>query len=52
MVVVGPNEHAPGESAEPTELKEADWVLYESEQGMSEVVDRVTAVSGSPREPS
>ncbi|MFD9592984.1 LysR family transcriptional regulator [Kitasatospora sp. NPDC059973] len=50
MVVVGPDEHAPGESAEPTELKEADWVLYESEQGMSEVVDWVTARLGfTPR---
>jgi DNA-binding transcriptional LysR family regulator len=50
MVVVGPNEYEAGGSAEPAELASADWVLYEPEQGMSEVVDRVAANLGfSPR---
>jgi DNA-binding transcriptional LysR family regulator len=38
MVVISPGEHEPG-NAEPAELAAADWVLYEPEQGMSEVVD-------------
>ncbi|MFE9763953.1 LysR family transcriptional regulator [Streptomyces sp. NPDC005808] len=46
MVVVGPNEHKSGATAEPAELASADWVLYEPEQGMSEVVDWVTAGLG------
>ncbi|MFJ2830553.1 LysR family transcriptional regulator [Streptomyces sp. NPDC087263] len=50
MVVVGPNEHESGAAAEPAELASADWVLYEPEQGMSEVVDWVTAGLGfAPR---
>jgi DNA-binding transcriptional LysR family regulator len=49
MVVISPGEHEPG-SAEPAELAAADWVLYEPEQGMSEVVDRMAAHLGfSPR---
>ncbi|MDT7724578.1 MAG: hypothetical protein QOI21_1154 [Actinomycetota bacterium] len=50
MVVVGPNEYEVGTAAEPSELASADWVLYEPEQGMSEVVDWVAADLGfSPR---
>ncbi|MFC9841854.1 LysR family transcriptional regulator [Streptomyces sp. NPDC060223] len=50
MVVVGPDEHESGAAAEPAELASADWVLYEPEQGMSEVVDWVTAGLGfAPR---
>ncbi|MFD4530250.1 LysR family transcriptional regulator [Streptomyces sp. NPDC058470] len=50
MVVVGPNEHESGAAAEPAELASADWVLYEPEQGMSEVVDWVTTGLGfAPR---
>ncbi|MDW4907706.1 LysR family transcriptional regulator [Streptomyces sp. ADMS] len=41
MVVVGPVGHEAEDVAEPAELAGADWVLYEPEQGMSEVVDRV-----------
>ncbi|WP_327256510.1 LysR family transcriptional regulator [Streptomyces sp. NBC_01244] len=43
MVVVGPDAYEIGAAAEPSELASADWVLYEPEQGMSEVVDRVAA---------
>ncbi|MGI5461144.1 LysR family transcriptional regulator [Streptomyces sp. CA-249302] len=50
MVVFGPVEHGAGAIAEPAELADADWVLYEAEQGMSEVVDRVTGHLGfTPR---
>jgi DNA-binding transcriptional LysR family regulator len=50
MVVVGPNEYEAGTAAEPAELASADWVLYEPEQGMSEVVDWAAANLGfSPR---
>jgi DNA-binding transcriptional LysR family regulator len=50
MVVVGPDEYEIGAAAEPAELAAADWVLYEPEQGMSEVVDWVAAGLGfAPR---
>ncbi|MFF4724142.1 LysR family transcriptional regulator [Streptomyces mirabilis] len=50
MVVVGPVGHEGEEVAEPAELAGADWVLYEPEQGMSEVVDWVAAHLGfTPR---
>lgn len=50
MVVVGPTGHDAGEAVEPAELASADWVLYEPEQGMSEVVDWVaTSLGFSPR---
>ncbi|MGW2524405.1 LysR family transcriptional regulator [Streptomyces sp. NPDC001617] len=50
MVVVGPVGHEAEEVAEPAELAGADWVLYEPEQGMSEVVDWVAAHLGfTPR---
>jgi DNA-binding transcriptional LysR family regulator len=43
MVLIGPVGHEAGKVAEPAEPAGADWVLYEPEQGMSEVVDRVAA---------
>ncbi|NNN29136.1 LysR family transcriptional regulator [Streptomyces sp. S3(2020)] len=50
MVVIGPAGHGAGTIAEPAELADADWVLYEAEQGMSEVVDWVTGHLGfTPR---
>ncbi|WP_369264096.1 LysR family transcriptional regulator [Streptomyces sp. R35] len=50
MVVVGPVGHEAEEVAEPAELAGTDWVLYEPEQGMSEVVDWVAAHLGfTPR---
>lgn len=39
MVVVGPDEYPPGTAVDGEELAAAPWVLYEPEQGMSEVVD-------------
>lgn len=40
LVVVGPQENAAGAApAQPAELAAANWVLYEPEQGMTEVVD-------------
>ncbi|MFG3719238.1 LysR family transcriptional regulator substrate-binding protein [Streptomyces massasporeus] len=50
MVVLGPAEHPPDTSASPAELAAADWVLYEPEQGMSEVVDHLAGHFGfTPR---
>lgn len=46
MVVVGPAGYDADEAVEPAELASADWVLYEPEQGMSEVVDWVAASLG------
>jgi DNA-binding transcriptional LysR family regulator len=49
MVVISPDEHEHG-NAEPAELAAADWVLYEPEQGMSEVTDIMAAQLGfTPR---
>ncbi|MFD7323326.1 LysR family transcriptional regulator [Streptomyces sp. NPDC059875] len=51
MVVIGPaGPHGAEEVAEPAELTDADWVLYEPEQGMSQVVDWMAAHLGfTPR---
>ena len=50
MVVTGSAEHPAGAVAGPAELAAADWVLYEREQGMSEVVDRLAGHLGfTPR---
>ncbi|WP_105967732.1 LysR family transcriptional regulator [Streptomyces geranii] len=50
MVVIGPAEHPSDTAVEPAELTKADWVLYEQEQGMSEVVDRMATHCGfTPR---
>ncbi|PSR70219.1 LysR family transcriptional regulator [Nocardia sp. MDA0666] len=50
MVLVGAEEHVPGTVADPAELAAADWVLYEPEQGMSEVADWLAATIGfAPR---
>jgi len=50
MVVIGAAEHPPNTSASPAELATSDWVLYEPEQGMSEVVDRLAGHFGfTPR---
>jgi DNA-binding transcriptional LysR family regulator len=50
MVVTGSGEYPAGTAAEPAELAAADWVLYEPEQGMSEVVDRLAGHLGfTPR---
>lgn len=46
MVVLGPDAYQSGVAAAPSELASADWVLYESEQGMSEVVDRAASGLG------
>lgn len=46
MVIIGPTEYETGAAAEPSELASADWVLYEAEQGMSEVVDWMAAGLG------
>ncbi|MFF4117952.1 LysR family transcriptional regulator [Streptomyces sp. NPDC001714] len=46
MVVTGSAEYPPGTAADPAELAAADWVLYEQEQGMSEVVDRLAGHLG------
>jgi DNA-binding transcriptional LysR family regulator len=46
MVVVGPNAYEVGTAADPSELASADWVLYEPEQGMSEVVDWIAGRLG------
>src|SRR5262249_38602389 len=47
MVVTSLAGHGP-EPAAPAELAAADWVLYEPEQGMSEVVARLAAQLGFP----
>lgn len=50
MVVTGVAEHPPGTAADPAELAAANWVLYEPEQGMSEVVERMAGHFGfAPR---
>ncbi|MFF3571955.1 LysR family transcriptional regulator [Nocardia jiangxiensis] len=50
MVLVGPDEFDAGTAADPAELAAADWVLYEPEQGMNEIVDRMAAALGfAPR---
>ncbi|MEU9449900.1 LysR family transcriptional regulator [Streptomyces sp. NPDC048277] len=50
MVVTGPAEYPADTAADPAELAAADWVLYEPEQGMSEVVDRLAGHFGfTPR---
>jgi len=46
MVVVGPDAYESGAAAASSELASADWVLYEPEQGMSEIVDWVAAGLG------
>jgi DNA-binding transcriptional LysR family regulator len=45
MVLISPVECGTG-AVETTELAAADWVLYEPEQGMSEVVERLTGHCG------
>lgn len=42
MVVTAPAPHG-ADPAQPAELAAADWVLYEPEQGMSEVIERIAA---------
>jgi DNA-binding transcriptional LysR family regulator len=50
MLVIGPVGYEAEAVAAPAELAGADWVLYEPEQGMSEVVDWVTTHLGfTPR---
>ena len=50
MVVTGAAEYPSRTAAEPAELAAADWVLYEPEQGMSEVVTRMAEHFGfTPR---
>ncbi|MEU1998032.1 LysR family transcriptional regulator [Nocardia gamkensis] len=50
MVLVGPMGRDTGSRAEPDELAAADWILYEPEQGMSEIVDRTATTLGfTPR---
>jgi DNA-binding transcriptional LysR family regulator len=50
MVVIGQVCHGAVGAAETGELADADWVLYEPEQGMSEVVDWVASRLGfTPR---
>ncbi|MEU1995542.1 LysR family transcriptional regulator [Nocardia gamkensis] len=50
MVLVGPAGHDTGSTVEVDELAAADWILYEPEQGMSEIVDRAaTALGFTPR---
>jgi DNA-binding transcriptional LysR family regulator len=50
MLLVGADEHDAGSAAELAELAAADWVLYEPEQGMSEIVGWMAANLGfSPR---
>lgn len=50
MVVVGPDEYPPGAPAGAGELAAAPWVLYEPEQGMSEVVETLAGRLGfTPR---
>lgn len=50
MVLVGPVEYDPKTSVDVTELAESDWILYEPEQGMSEIVDWTAASLGfAPR---
>ncbi|MBF6180041.1 LysR family transcriptional regulator [Nocardia otitidiscaviarum] len=46
LVVVGSGEYDQRVPADTDELAAADWVLYEPEQGMSEVVDWLAAVLG------
>ncbi|MEU5761192.1 LysR family transcriptional regulator [Nocardia sp. NPDC047648] len=50
MVLVGPMGRDTGSRVEPDELAAADWILYEPEQGMSEIVDRTATTLGfTPR---
>ncbi|MEU1550340.1 LysR family transcriptional regulator [Nocardia sp. NPDC005745] len=50
MVLVGPMGRDTGSCVEPDELAAADWILYEPEQGMSEIVDRTATTLGfTPR---
>ncbi|MGK8507099.1 LysR family transcriptional regulator [Nocardia asiatica] len=51
MVLVGPAGRETGSAVvERDELTAADWILYEPEQGMSEIVDRTaTALGFTPR---
>lgn len=50
MVLVGPAGRDTGSTVELHELVAADWILYEPEQGMSEIVDRTaTALGFTPR---
>lgn len=44
MVLVGPGDYRQHSPVDPRELGAADWVLYEPEQGMSEIVDWLSAV--------
>lgn len=46
LVVVGPQVHAPGARVDARELASAPWVLYEPEQGMSEIIDWLCASMG------
>ncbi|MGV9541573.1 LysR family transcriptional regulator [Nocardia beijingensis] len=50
MVLVGPAGRDTGSTVQLDELATADWILYEPEQGMSEIVDRTAAALGfTPR---
>ncbi|MBF6228827.1 LysR family transcriptional regulator [Nocardia abscessus] len=50
MVLVGPAGRDTGSPVELDELAAADWILYEPEQGMSEIVGRTaTALGFTPR---
>ncbi|MFE9324278.1 LysR family transcriptional regulator [Nocardia sp. NPDC052278] len=50
MVLVGPAGRNMGSAVGAEELASADWILYEAEQGMSEIADRVaTSLGFTPR---